>query len=426
MSLAPILEVFVVWHPDDELGKTAADWLSDHFHSSAYAGLAGGAVEVYPRSVGWSTESGPPRPLPFMERLPADLPAAQITAVVPVLGTGLARAMRSDPEWADYVARIFSADDTSRARSGQDSTALAVGVYPLRDPRAALGSALGPLAGRAQTLAQHSDANQATLCREVAQAIAQHLVRHRRGERLATGRGDGDQDRITVFVSHTKHQTVEQAEDGPQLVGMVRQVLRDTRLGEFFDAADLQAGSDWEATLNAEAAGSALLMVRTDLYSGREWTQHEVLLAKRHDLPVVALYAVRDGEERGSFLMDHVPVVPCPANDPERAIERALNRLVDESLKRVLWQEQSVYLRADGFDWLPSHAPEPVTIVPWLRRHREGSADEPHVWILHPDPPLGPREHDVIVELCELAGFSGNVDVLTPRTFAARGGRLRR
>jgi hypothetical protein len=418
VPLPPILEVFVVWHPEDELGEQVAQWLVDHFHGPAYAGLAGGAVEVYVRSTGWASASGPPRPLPFMEPMPAGLPAPQITAVVPVLGTGLSRAVRDDDGWQGYLEAVFA--------TGWDDT-LPVGVYPLRDPQADLfGSALAELAGRPQALAREAADNAATLCRELAQAIAQRLHRQSRGDTRHAQDGEGvADDRITVFVSHTKHQTVEQQEEGPRLLDVVRHVLRNTRLGEFLDAADLQAGSDWEARLDAAAGRSALLMVRTDQYSGRAWTQREVLTAKRQDMPIVSLYAVREGEDRGSFLMDHVPVVPCPLNDAENAIERALNRLVDEALKRALWREQSVYLHAHGFDWLPAHAPEPVTIVPWLLQHRRHQGDDRHVWILHPDPPLGPREHDAIVELCGLAGFTDDVDILTPRTFATRGGRVR-
>ncbi|MGY1844442.1 toll/interleukin-1 receptor domain-containing protein [Modestobacter sp. SYSU DS0875] len=421
MPLPPILEVYVLWHPDDGLGAEVAGWLTEHFHSAAYAGLAGGAVEVYLRSVGWEDQSAPPRPLPFMQPLPAGLPTAQITAVVPVLGTGLARAVQGDPTWRAYMEAVFAADRSSPDVGGEISAL--VGVYPLRDPDADLnGAVLTGLAARQQALPQEAAESPATLARELSQAIAQRL--HTGPVGVPPGPGLHG-ERITVFVSHTKHHTVMQQEDGPQLLEQVREVLRNTRLGEFFDAHDLQIGSDWERALDAAAGSSALLMVRTDLYSGREWTQREVLTAKQRDVPVVALFAVRQQEDRGSFLMDHVPVIPCHPDDARTAIERALNRLVDESLKRALWQQQSVYLRRDGFDWLPGHAPEPITVVPWLRQHRAEDSGDPHVWIMHPDPPLGPRETEVIVELCALAGFTEDVDILTPRTFANRGGRIR-
>jgi hypothetical protein len=67
------------------------------------------------------------------------------------------------------------------------------------------------------------------------------------------------------------------------------------------------------------------------------------------------------------------------------------------------------------------HAPEPVTLAAWLRTHHDATRD-PRLVVMHPDPPLGPNEREVIVALCELAGLDGDVDILTPRTFATRGG----
>jgi hypothetical protein len=406
----PILEVYVVWHPEDPGGERAAQALMDHFHGPTYAGLAGGAVEVYTRSAGWMSDGGAPRPLPGLDPLPGGLQPAQYTVIVPVLGPELARAVRDHPAWREYMTRLY---DSATAAAG-DGDVPAVTVFSLRDPHGTIGGPLADLSGPHHALAPESATDDAVLCREVAQAIVQWL----RGS-------DGmPPSHLTVFVSHTKHHTPEEAGDDLQLYTRVRQVLMETRLGEFFDASDLQSGDDWAARLDVEAGRSALLMVRTDRYAGREWTQREVLTAKRHDLPTVALSALRVGEDRGSFLMDHLPVVACHESDVIGAITRALNRLVDEALKGALWARQSVYLRKHGFDWLPAHAPEPITVVPWLDRRRRAGKD-PHVWILHPDPPLGPRERDVIVELCALAGVGGEkVDILTPRTFAARGGSV--
>src|SRR3954468_20941510 len=109
MPAPPILEIYVLWHPDDMIGTSITDWLIEHFHGPAYAGLAGGAVEVYTRSTGWTDPSGPPRPLPFMEPLPADIPPGQITVVIPVLGRAMARAVRGDADWRAYLEAVFDA-----------------------------------------------------------------------------------------------------------------------------------------------------------------------------------------------------------------------------------------------------------------------------------------------------------------------------
>lgn len=407
MLLPPILEIFVLWHPDDRLGQWLAGTLSEHFHGTPFAGLAGGAVEVYIRSERWQRPSGPPRPMPFMEQLPYGLRGPQFTAVVPVVGTYLARAYDDDPAWRGYVDAVADAH-------GRDG----VHVFPLVDRGPDLSrTPLRETLSRPQALPAADPDDPAAVCRELAQAIAQ---------RVAADGGDGASERITVFVSHTKHRSLaEQDEDGPRLFDQVRAVIARTRLADFFDARDLQTADDWAAALDDKASNSALLIVRTDRYAGREWTQREVLIAKQHGMPTVTLYAMRHGEDRGSFLMDHLPAVVCPVDSPDDAIAAALNRLVDEALKRVLWMAQTVYLREHGFDWLPAHSPEPVTAGPWLQGHRDAVGDDRHVWIMHPDPPLGPKERDVLVQLCGLAGFDDDVDILTPRTFASRGGRLR-
>src|SRR5690606_20411540 len=118
------------------------------------------------------------------------------------------------------------------------------------------------------------------------------------------------------------------------LIKAVREIIHDTRLSEFFDAADLQVGQDWSQDLLDSAATSAVLALRTDLYPTREWCQREMLVAKRAGAPIVIVDAIGEGEERGSFLMDHVPRVPARMKEDGRwdiaDIRRALNLLVDE------------------------------------------------------------------------------------------------
>ena len=232
---------------------------------------------------------------------------------------------------------------------------------------------------------------------------------------------------LTVFISHTKrHSPDEEPDDVDHLVARVRRRIAATHLLSYFDDTDLQPGSDWDRELRRNAASSSLLAVRTDLYSGREWCQREFLTAKLAGIPVVTLNAVSGAKERGSFLMDHVPIVgyrDCSDETRNESIDQALNLLVDEALRRALWKLQEEHLRSVGFDWTPLHAPEPVTVIPWLLDGREIAVAGRRVLVLHPDPPLGPDEQTVIEQLFAVAGLDGCVDVLTPRTYANRGGR---
>lgn len=388
-----MLEIYVVWHPGDEAGQQVAHLLIDHFHGDAFSGLIGGAVEVFVRSEAWEQPGGAPRPLPVVSALPYDLREPALTVVVPVLGAELGAAVEpgSGP-WHGYLA---AAVDVRNARPE------AVAIVPVSGPGTPASGTLIELVGPIQGIgAAHEH-----LCRDLSQAVAQFLI--------------GDNEVLKVFISHTKH-----ADDPDELAGLledVRREIRNSRLREFFDASDLQVGRDWAPELVAQAATSALLAVRTDLYATRAWCQRELLTAKRAGMPVVILDTLSLGEDRGSFLMDHVPRIPG-APDRAAAIRAALSRLVDECLKRALWSHQRKLAEAEGLmdvAWWAPHAPEPTTMLHWLQTAPDD--DEP-LLVLHPDPPLGPDELKVLVELARTAGIDARLEITTPRGLATRGG----
>jgi hypothetical protein len=62
--LPPVLETYVVWHPDDHAGAQAAQELVEHVHGTLFTGLIGGAIEVYVRHQGWRRTGDAPRPIP--------------------------------------------------------------------------------------------------------------------------------------------------------------------------------------------------------------------------------------------------------------------------------------------------------------------------------------------------------------------------
>ena len=414
--LPPVLEIYVVWHPGDAQGMAAADDFIQHFHGTPFSGLIGGAVEIYVRSAGWRSATDAPRPIPLPGTGPPnDVAQAEITTIVPVLGIELASAVEQEAgPWGAYMSGI--------AKAGTDHPdrvcILPLSISPKATDQTTLGRIFPVIQRIAERHAGAPDEPEAALrCRDVAQAIAQFL-----------GLGQGhDHERLTVFLSHTKRAGVD--EDGViDLIDRVRRIIGETRLKSFFDANDLQPGQDWDAALRNNAGAGALLALRTDLYSSREWCQREVLIAKRAGLPVVMLDALDHGDQRGSFLMDHVPQVALRRDAGrwrDADIHRGLNLLVDESLKRALWGRQE-RLAADEPDhdvaWWAPHAPEPATFAQFLATLRDdqrarGAAPR----VLHPDPPLGPEERRVLDEIAKLSGLPA-VDIMTPRLLAARGG----
>jgi len=52
--LPPIVEIFVLWHPDDQQGAEFAETIFDHFMKGpTFSGVIGGGVQVSLRSTGW-------------------------------------------------------------------------------------------------------------------------------------------------------------------------------------------------------------------------------------------------------------------------------------------------------------------------------------------------------------------------------------
>lgn len=410
--LPPILEVFVVSHPGDADGEAVAEMLLARFRGSAYSGLIGGAVDVYVRSASATGDpTGAPRPLPCIEALPYGVPSPALTAIVLVAGTELAATLHEPGPWRDYVQGLVDARATDPEHVGLFSVRVAPNVFD--------GTELGRIVGHVQGIGDGeigTEAFRTSMCRDLAQGIAQM--------------GNDTPDQITVFVSHTKRLSSVEEKQVSDLVSLVREVIANTRLKDFFDAQDIQPNTDWKPAIDAAASKGALLAVRTDRYSSREWCQREVLTAKRAGMPVVILDALTDGEERGSFVMDHVPRTPGRLEKKvwrRDDVERALGHLVDECLKRVLWRKQQ-QIAAEvrlpvNIDWWAPHAPEPTTLVDWLDHHPDLPAQrtEPIV-ILHPDPPLGPDEVDVLVQIARIAELNDKIEFLTPRGLAARGG----
>jgi hypothetical protein len=413
--LPPVLEIYVVWHPRDQAGKDIAEEFVQHFHGTLFSGLIGGAVEVYIRSEGWRSASDSPRPIPLPDLPPPHgIAQAQLTVIVPILGNEFAAVVEQEHEsWREYALKIVDAKSNWPER---------VGVFPLRlDSGSTKGTKLGLIFKPFQFLAASSptsgvsEPKQELRCRDLSQAITQ----------LAAS-----DERLTVFISHTKRADQGEEANVLELINRVRSIIGDTRLNDFFDANDLQPGCDWDETLRTKAAKSALLAVRTDLYASREWCQREMLIAKRAGMPVVILDALGRKEERGSFLMDHVPRVPV-RHDADQwrdaDIRLGLNLLVDECLKRALWRRQMELAQSRPeleIVWWAPHAPEPATFVHWLETEQSAGRlrNYKSLRVLHPDPPLGVDEKAVLEQMVAFGGLAGRLDVMTPRLLAARGG----
>ena len=459
-----VLDIYVVWHPKDKCGRNVFDRLVSHYHSAHFSGLAGSAIEVFSRSLPLTPETETPCPIATRDgqvghgidntdisdrRTPANT-ASPFTVIIPVIGRHMISAAHdNNSKWASYLRSLCTVRDAALA--SHSPHLLVVPIISTKGLNTS-GEVISSLTNR-QGMVLHGDAYApGALTRDVGQAIVQRLLWKQTGMLSSS-----ESPRLRVFISHARGDIPANDLTGntPQgVIAKVKAIAQQTRLDTFFDVYDIQADSEWNSSIRERARTSALLMVRTDNYSSREWTQREVFEAKQAGMPIVCLSALNAGESRGSFLLDHVPTIACPqipkgwappegtqAEDPvDEAIVAALNRLVDEALKFALWRCQEIPAHVNlakanttqstsknhpGFDCAPPTAPEPTVLLKFIQEHRQTYGNDKHLWLIHPDPPLLPAEQDFLVDLCVQAGYEkGQVYLMTPRSFFAAGGVL--
>ena len=459
-----VLDIYIVWHPKDKCGRNVFDRLVSHYHSAHFSGLAGSAIEVFSRSLPLTPETETPCPIATRDgqvghgidntdisdrRTPANT-ASPFTVIIPVIGRHMVSAAHdNNSKWASYLRSLCTVRDAALA--SHSPHLLVVPIIGAKGLNTS-GEVISSLTNR-QGMVLHGDAYApGALTRDVGQAIVQRLLWKQTGMLSSS-----ESPRLRVFISHARGDIPANDLTGntPQgVIAKVKAIAQQTRLDTFFDVYDIQADSEWNSSIRERARTSALLMVRTDNYSSREWTQREVFEAKQAGMPIVCLSALNAGESRGSFLLDHVPTIACPqipkgwappegtqAEDPvDEAIVAALNRLVDEALKFALWRCQEIPAHVNlakanttqstsknhpGFDCAPPTAPEPTVLLKFIQEHRQTYGNDKHLWLIHPDPPLLPAEQDFLVDLCVQAGYEkGQVYLMTPRSFFAAGGVL--
>ena len=436
-DLAPTVDIFIIWDKFDGSGENIFNRLLQHYHSSAYSGLVGGGVEVYCRKASWDDNDGAPRPIFSIGK---HVKESRYKVIIPIISHHLERTVSRNKCWADYFKHLENTllPKESQPKSLDKDMMCLIPVivdhhWPINETLQHMLEVQGVNYSSLEPgeLKAHEYGSR-TLERDVSQAIAQSLV------------SEWDSDHpLQIFVSYARSdsemETRADANDvGTQVANLVLDRLNDTRLAQFFDCRNIQLGEPWQLQLEEGISRrSAILMVRTDMYSSRMWTQREIRLAKERDIPVVALSALTGGEERGSFLLDHVPTVAYhPTNlsyDDEQqdnskrqqhwsrsqryqsdlCIDRAICRLVDETLKHAIWRSMKKDLFTD-FNWTPAHPPEPMTVTDYLSKNDPGDSFS----IMYPDPPITSEEQEVIERICLLSNADMKVKFITPRDLA--------
>ena len=263
--------------------------------------------------------------------------------------------------WSECVAKLYDQcqDSTHRLIPIQ----LSENVYPLDDRLAGVSFLRGNL--------QKNDDLASWTIRALVVEICRFLNGDTRGNRLP----------LRLFLSHAK-QDMNQA---PKVFNEIVEHLNSTQPVEtWVDSAKIPGGSQFGEEIEAGARDCALLALVTRNYSSREWCRKEMLLAKRHQRPLVVVDA-SEGVEIRTF--------PYGGNTPRiRWSEGGAAAAIDLLLKETLRHQHSLLvltLEKREADHVLASSPEPTTVG----RSPKGST------ILYPDPPVGDEEEEELEEL---------------------------
>jgi len=249
-SSPSVLDIFVLWHPLDRIGKQIFERLLKHYRSDSFSGLASGVIDVNSRSASYNDEPNQPP-------LDIKLNASKFTVVIPVIGPALRDAYIDDDNWRKYIT------DTLGAATGD----LSFAVIPL--PLAGIdlsfftSDTLGNLQDY-QHLNPYSDHSSmdierirendtsilavGCLERELNQAIIEIALS-----------SDSVRPSLRIFISYARkdNANISNVSGNTSLHKEASEILQEIGVTKFLDISDLKPLHNWRSSVDRALTSSS-------------------------------------------------------------------------------------------------------------------------------------------------------------------------
>jgi hypothetical protein len=196
-------------------------------------------------------------------------------------------------------------------------------------------------------------------------------------------RGPAQPGKVRFFISHAKR-------DGYALArSMMRVIDGYAWLSSFYDARDIESGSNWKDELRTAVSNSMLLVVRTNTYDARHWCQAEAEWAEEYGVPIVVIEARSDLYHPATGLaLERAPCVRIPDGN----LLRVLHVAAREHLRSLLVRRGADQFTAGRRIVVLPRVPSLLTLehaaAQLALKKKAGRRT-----IVYPDPPLPVVEH---------------------------------
>ena len=185
--------------------------------------------------------------------------------------------------------------------------------------------------------------------------------------------------KLKIFISHSKR-------DKDNLGRVNAEDLRDylrkeTKGDSFYDVNDIVDGFRFDKQIESAIKDSLLIVLFTNTYSSREWCRRELLTAKKHQIPAIAVFMVNGDIDR---------VFPYIGNIPSTIYNGDWRPVLNLLFRTALDQYHELLLLGKLSD------PE-TSVLPFSPEAFSLSiVDETKKKVLYPEPPLGPEEIEIL------------------------------
>lgn len=198
----------------------------------------------------------------------------------------------------------------------------------------------------------------------------------------------GKSSSIKIFLSHAKS-----GDTGRLHAEAIKRFIESTNMSHFFDAVDISPGFKFDAEIVNHIKDSTVVAIESDAYSSRYWCQREILCAKEHQRPMIAVNCLEDYEDRIFPASSNVPCIHVAPKAPlsKSDILRVLTAAILETIRHHHALKSLEYYQSRG--WIGKGCAlvsRPPEIRHLLTLKKEGKIKQ----ICYPEPPIYSEEAD--------------------------------
>lgn len=185
--------------------------------------------------------------------------------------------------------------------------------------------------------------------------------------------------KLKIFISHSKR---DKDNLGRVNAENLRDYLRkETKGDSFYDVNDIVDGFRFDKQIESAIKDSLLIVLFTNTYSSREWCRRELLTAKKHKIPAIAVFMVNGDIDR---------IFPYIGNIPSTIYNGDWRPVLNLLFRTALDQYHELLLLgklSDAETSVLPFSPEAFSL---------SIVDGAKKKVLYPEPPLGPEEIEIL------------------------------